>query len=107
MANYSKNLYSKLSIKKDNTPSPLFIYHITSPLRMKKTVLLTLFFLCSATLFAHTVKGVLTEEETGEAQKGQQEQSNAGPAQPQQKPSGTEWLEPVNDDTYNALKQHK
>ena len=67
MANYSKNLYSKSSIKKDNTPSPLFIYHITSPLRMKKTVLLTLFFLCSATLFAQTVKGVLTDEETGEA----------------------------------------
>ena len=67
MANYSKNLYSKSSIKKDNTPSPLFIYHITSPLRMKKTLLLTLFFLCSATLFAQTVKGVLTDEETGEA----------------------------------------
>ena len=34
---------------------------------MKKTLLLTLFFLCSATLFAQTVKGVLTDEETGEA----------------------------------------
>ena len=55
--------------------------------------------------FQHLTYHRDVEEETGEAQKGQQEQSNAGPAQPQQKPSGTEWLEPVNDDTYNALKQ--
>ena len=34
---------------------------------MKRISLLTLFFLCSATLFAQTVKGVLTDEETGEA----------------------------------------
>ena len=34
---------------------------------MKRTALLALFLLCSAVLHAQTVKGVLTDEETGEA----------------------------------------